>query len=374
MVVGTAGIIAWVVQGEGYSRTKRRRRRGCFRDPPPLAVLPSAPSLYLTVLMHGSCSSTLKRTVLDRGRHCPMVTMSPSFTFCQQGAQCTVMFLWRFSNLLGASRVTREEMRRQAKTRHADTATGARKGTTTALRQRRSWTRTYGWRVSNPDPFRNQGRYAGRRKSRACTRCVDHGHKKSKAPRLQLEASPLCMPAPAVSSASNTIFLPPAATAGQTLGKSPQPANQPARHIQGIDGCIAQSKRSSARREERTAAFTVCPTQSQCSQKWYVRIHGIKANQALIYIKRQPCSQTCAVRGPLLFFWASCSPAVLADEVQVVAADDDGVGHLAGGDDEALASKTQIKTCERMWRDAEVAGRKGKAKVKSKSLRLCCLG
>ncbi len=30
-------------------------------------------------------------------------------------------------------------------------------------------------------------------------------------------------------------------------------------------------------------------------------------------------------------------PAVLADEVKVVAADDDGVGHLARGDHEALA-------------------------------------
>jgi len=30
-------------------------------------------------------------------------------------------------------------------------------------------------------------------------------------------------------------------------------------------------------------------------------------------------------------------PAVLADEVEVVAADDDGVGHLARGDHEALA-------------------------------------
>lgn len=55
--------------------------------------------LDLTVLMQASCSRTLKRTVLERGRHCPMVTMSPSFTFCQQGEQCTVMFLWRFSNL-----------------------------------------------------------------------------------------------------------------------------------------------------------------------------------------------------------------------------------------------------------------------------------
>lgn len=32
-----------------------------------------------------------------------------------------------------------------------------------------------------------------------------------------------------------------------------------------------------------------------------------------------------------------CLPAVLADVVQVVTADDNGVGHLPGRDDEALA-------------------------------------
>lgn len=60
--------------------------------------------------MHGSCSSTLKRTVLDKGRHCPMVTMSPSFTFCQHGEQCTVMFLWRFSNLKTTTEHTRKNV------------------------------------------------------------------------------------------------------------------------------------------------------------------------------------------------------------------------------------------------------------------------
>merc|ERR1719324_715777 len=46
-----------------------------------------------------SSFTTLNRTVFARGRHCPTVTMSPSFA-SKAGEQCTATLLWRFSKRL----------------------------------------------------------------------------------------------------------------------------------------------------------------------------------------------------------------------------------------------------------------------------------
>merc|ERR1719436_1710467 len=65
--------------------TQAQNKRNCF-----LAV----PKIWFA-----STFTTLKRTVFASGRHCPAVTMSPSFT-SKQGEQCTETFLWRFSKRL----------------------------------------------------------------------------------------------------------------------------------------------------------------------------------------------------------------------------------------------------------------------------------
>ncbi len=71
-----------------------RKKKYYFKKQTPRAL-----SITLTLLIEGWCSRTLNLTVLARGLHWPMVTISPSVTFTKHGEQWAASLWWRFSNL-----------------------------------------------------------------------------------------------------------------------------------------------------------------------------------------------------------------------------------------------------------------------------------